>query len=132
MANSEWEILCLLSDTHAALEQVEFGKYAGSDKLFIKAHQSGSILHANSAWERLLGWSQMELSGKNWMLMVHPGDLGQLTSFILLLRSAHLPPPGIEMRMSCKDSHFIRVRWSAARWSRSGVTFALGEVLSDT
>ena len=46
-----------------------------SRELLVDASADGTILEVNSAWSRVLGWTDPEIRGKSFYDLVHPDDL---------------------------------------------------------
>lgn len=83
-----------------------------SQALMCRASLEGAIMEVNSAWSRLLGWSETELIGKDFLELVHPDDLDK-TREQLELGKAGTTPRDFENRYRHKDGSYRSVAWTA-------------------
>ena len=95
------------------LEQTASRMYALTRDLFCTIGFDGCIKSANPAWERALGFSTAELSGRRFLDLVHPDDRPRTTrEFERLLASGELTLD-FENRYQHKDGSHRWLLWSS-------------------
>lgn len=86
--------------------------FSVSVDLFCIVEAAGTFVQVNPAWEKLLGFSAEELTGRPFIDFVHPDDLE-----VTLQAMQHLPENGtvfgLENRYRTKDGSYRWLRWSA-------------------
>ena len=106
-----------------ALENDMWAFFSISDDLFCAAQKDGKFLRVNPAWTRCLGWTEEEMTGRNWIEFLHPDDVERTLAEAeaMLERSAK----GFENRYRHKDGTYRNLWWTAYKWKEQGVTYAV-------
>ena len=74
----------------------------------------GCFHRLNSAWERILGYSQAELLGRPLLELVHPEDLEQATRHFATQLEESVAVAGYANRYRAKDGAYHWLEWNAA------------------
>lgn len=85
----------------------------------------GQLLQVNSAWEKVLGYTQDELKHMSAMDLVHPDDRTSVAERVGLLR-AGAPVPYFEVRSRCKDGSYRWIGWTAAAFAGEDLIYIFG------
>jgi PAS domain S-box-containing protein len=86
--------------------------WSNSQDLLLVVDKQGVLHAANPAWSTILGWRPEELSGRNYLDVIHPDDHD--TSRNALAASSHGPIPSFDIRLLHKDGSHRWIAWVAA------------------
>lgn len=75
----------------------------------------GHFVFVSAAFERIFGYTEIEVIGKPMIDCVHPDDHARTLRTVETLM-AGVPEPRFENRWICKDGRVVHILWSA-RWS---------------
>ncbi|OCR25087.1 histidine kinase [Pseudomonas syringae] len=108
-----------LLDLNETLEQRVTDRTRELDRLWrlsadimLVARIDGLILAVNPAWTRLLGWTEEELLGREFMDLVHPHDVADTRSAIVELANG-ISIPNFINRYQHKDGSWRWLSWTA-------------------
>jgi PAS domain S-box-containing protein len=99
-----------------------------SGDLMLVARFDGQIVAVNPAWEKLLGWSELELPGSSFLDLVHPEDRGYTVQGAEAITRGTVFPV-FENRYRCKDGSYRHIAWSAG--PADGMIVATGRDVTD-
>jgi PAS domain S-box-containing protein len=85
----------------------------------------GHLLQVNSAWEKVLGYTEDELKGVTPAQLVHPQDLPVIQERVQLLKQG-LPVEYFELRCLHKDGTYRWVGWTAAPFPAEKLIYIFG------
>ncbi len=85
----------------------------------------GHLLQVNSAWEKVLGYTEDELKGVTPSELVHPQDLPIILERVQLLKQG-LPVEYFELRCRHKDGTYRWVGWTAAPFPAEKLIYIFG------
>ncbi len=86
--------------------------FAASINLLCITDTSGNFRHLNPAWERLLGYPERDLLGKNVFDLIHPDDLPAMhDAFAILLTQKAVE--NFVNRIRCRDGSYRWIEWQA-------------------
>jgi PAS domain S-box-containing protein len=85
----------------------------------------GHLLQVNSAWEKVLGYSEEELKGSKPDQLVHPQDLGVIVERVQILKKG-LPVEYFEVRCKHKDGTYRWIGWTAAPFPAEKLIYIFG------
>jgi PAS domain S-box-containing protein len=78
-----------------------------SSNFFVQTSNTGQIINASSAVERILGYPQEELLGMLVLDLIHPSDLGDFASILPLSNVTEDPQPEVECRWRTKAGTWV-------------------------
>ena len=90
--------------------------------------QDGYFKQVNPAWERVLGWSKLELLKRPWIEFVHPDDLEASLNASETCREQDLT--GFENRYRHKDGSYRWLSWSYSRY-QNGCQYAIARDITE-
>jgi diguanylate cyclase (GGDEF)-like protein/PAS domain S-box-containing protein len=93
------------------------------DLLCITA-MDGTFQRVNPSFERVLGWTAAELTGRPSLDYVHPHDI-EATRTVIEHLAAGEPTIEFENRYRCKDGTFRHLRWNAYPDAETGLVYAV-------
>lgn len=114
--------------SEAARKQSEMARrklFDLSDDLMLILDQSLTVLWANAAWQRFLGWQPRELIGQPPYKLIHPDDL-DFDPKILERLARGETASGIELRFCDKQGKHHWISWTATPIADEGLTCAVG------
>jgi PAS domain S-box-containing protein len=127
---SAGEDACLLGKERSRLSDlqksgVDLGRFfeLSLDPMCI-ADVEGRFVRVNDEFQRMLGYSAEELTGRPYIELVHPEDHKATDGESEKLRN-HLPVLKFENRYRCKDGSWIRLSWRAASPDENGLIYAV-------
>src|SRR5690348_7221474 len=85
----------------------------------------GHLLQVNSAWEKVLGYTEEELKGVTPERLVHPQDLPMILERVQLLKQG-LPVEYFELRCLHKDGSYRWIGWTAAPFPEEKLIYIFG------
>lgn len=94
------------------------GLFSRGTHLFAAIDGAGDILHANPAWERILGWSPDDLVGRNVRDFVHPDDWAATERTLRGGGEGLGMAVGVENRYRTRTGDWRRLLW-AGHWDGS-------------
>jgi PAS domain S-box-containing protein len=115
-----------LNDTREELSQF-FGL---SLDLLCIAGMDGRFKRVNGAWQRTLGWTAEELTGRPYLDFIHPDDRAS-TSAEAGRQAAGQAAISFENRYRCKDGSYRWLSWNAAPLPSRGLIFAAARDVTD-
>lgn len=77
------------------------------------ADSDGYLLQVNPTWEKVLGYSAVELRARSGIDLVHPEDRAALVQHMQDMRESGAPSE-MEARYQCKDGSYRWLGWTAA------------------
>lgn len=86
---------------------------------------TGQILWANSADQRITGFSAEELCKMSWLEIIHPDDRALVISSLQNVANGVLSP-GTEIRTRCKDGTYKWISWSGVPLLAENKIYAIG------
>ncbi|HYO98359.1 MAG TPA: response regulator [Polyangiaceae bacterium] len=88
------------------------------------ASVEGCFQRVNPAFERVLGYSEHELTTRDYLEFVHPDD-HPATRLIMAELEAGVPTVSFENRYLCRDGSYKWLRWTAAPEPETGLVYAV-------
>ena len=88
------------------------------------ANTEGYFIRVNSAWTKVLGYSQQEMLSRPYLDFVHPEDRS-LTEKTASALSQGKPTIGFENRYRCKDGSYCWLEWSVTPFPQRNVLYAV-------
>ena len=85
----------------------------------------GHLLQVNSAWEKVIGYSEEELKGVTPDSLVHPEDFSMIIERVQLLKKG-LPVEYFEVRCKHKDGSYRWIGWTAAPFPAEKLIYIFG------
>jgi PAS domain S-box-containing protein len=85
----------------------------------------GHLLQVNSAWEKVLGYTEEELKGATPDRLVHPQDLPLIVERVRMLKKG-LPVEYFELRFLHKDGTYRWIGWTAAPFPAEKLIYIFG------
>lgn len=85
----------------------------------------GRLLQVNSAWQRVLGYSEEDLKELTADKLIHPSDLPALIERVQILKNG-LPVEYFEIRCLCKNGSYRWVGWTAAPFPAEKLIYIFG------
>jgi PAS domain S-box-containing protein len=85
----------------------------------------GHLLQVNSAWEKVLGYTEEELKGVQPDKLVHPQDLAVIVERVQILKKG-LPVEYFEVRCKHKDGSYRWIGWTAAPFPAEQLIYIFG------
>lgn len=85
----------------------------------------GHLLQVNSAWQRVMGYSEEELKGITPDKLVHPADLAAMIERVQILKSGQ-PVEYFEIRCRRKDETYRWIGWTAAPFPAEKLIYIFG------
>tara|TARA_R110002049_G_scaffold4601_5_gene31998 strand:- start:10009 stop:11973 length:1965 start_codon:yes stop_codon:yes gene_type:complete len=101
-----------------------------SDDIMLVFDNTPTVLWANSAWERVMGWKPEELIGKVPNVLVHPDDQSRDAEVFASVSRGEVAT-GMERRMRAKDGSYRWYSWTATPILDEGTTCAIGRDIDD-
>ena len=98
-------------DSHCLLEI--------STDMFGGISSDGSFVPLNSAWEDILGFTELELQDQQWWAFVHPEDRQEMRASVEKVETGERGSINFESRFQCKDTSY--------KWLRGRITKAPGK-----
>ncbi|MFO0934645.1 MAG: PAS domain S-box protein [Planctomycetota bacterium] len=86
----------------------------------------GTVVHANPAWERTLGWPPAELHVGGWSHLVHPDDVAASHAAVHALATTDDLLVGFENRYRRRDGSWRWISWSAVTDRDAGRLYCFG------
>jgi PAS domain S-box-containing protein len=93
------------------------------------AGTDGYFRRTNPSFQRVLGWSEEELTNRPFVDIVHPDDVAKTAREIEKL-SEGIPTISFENRFRCKDGSYRLLRWTS--YPQDGVLYAIAHVIDDS
>nr|OBZ99951.1 Diguanylate cyclase (GGDEF) domain protein [Leptospira interrogans serovar Copenhageni/Icterohaemorrhagiae] len=90
----------------------------------------GTVLQVNPAFERLLGWREEELIGRNPFHLLHPEDRESTFQEFKKLNQG-LPVFAFQNRFLCSDGTYKYFSWTASPDLSAGLIYVTGRDISD-
>jgi len=90
----------------------------------------GTFKRVNQAWERVLGWSREELTGRPYLDFVHPEDRVRTTTEASRLATG-TETVHFENRYQCRDGSYRWLAWSATPAGQRRVIYAVARDIID-
>src|SRR5439155_17686672 len=90
----------------------------------------GTFKRVNQAWERVLGWSREELTGRPYLDFVHPEDRVRTTTEASRLATG-TETVHFENRYQCRDGSYRWLAWSATPAGQRRVIYAVARDITD-
>ncbi|EMJ93808.1 diguanylate cyclase (GGDEF) domain protein [Leptospira kirschneri] len=90
----------------------------------------GTVLQVNPAFERLLGWREEELVGRNPFHLLHPEDRESTFQEFKKLNQG-LPVFAFQNRFLCSDGTYKYFSWTASPDLSAGLIYVTGRDISD-
>ena len=79
----------------------------------------------NPAWERVLGWSPDDLTGKDFIDFVHPDDVERtIAENVAEWDDSSATRAGFENRLRCRDGSYRWIEWTSQR--RGSLIYSTG------
>ena len=110
-----------LRELNETLEQQVAERTADRDRLWrssqdmlLIARFDGTIVAANPAWTAILGWSEAELVGANFMELIHPDDLASSQAEAARLAAEGRTNMRFENRYRAKDGKWVWLSWAVS------------------
>ena len=91
------------------------------------ADVNGKILHANSVYTAITGWTVEELKSKSYWELIHPEDFEKVQGAIKTLTAGH-PVFALEYRFLCKEGSYKTFIANVNRDKNSGYLYALSRL----
>lgn len=85
----------------------------------------GRLLQVNSAWQRVVGYSEEELKGLTADKLIHPADMAAVIERVQILKNG-LPVEYFEVRCRRKDGNYRWVGWTAAPFPAEKLIYIFG------
>lgn len=98
--------------------------------LFCIASFEGYFLQVNSAWEKLLGYTQEELKSTQFFDFIHPEDQEKTISELKKIEQGN-NIFNFENRYRCKDGSYRWLLWSSIPIFEEGVTYAVAHDITE-
>lgn len=102
--------------------------FSYSPDLMAIAGTDGFLRRVNDAWPKILGWTNRELSTREWVSLVHPDDDEAVAETLARLHTEEYER--FYCRLQAKARHFIAVEFTATQW-RDGCTNLIGRAIPD-
>ncbi|WP_084596261.1 hybrid sensor histidine kinase/response regulator [Pseudomonas massiliensis] len=83
-----------------------------SPDLLLVARLDGTILNANPAWGRILGWSPNWLAGRKTEEFKHPSELANAAATLAQIAAGGAPPTHYEDRYRHRDGSWRWIAWT--------------------
>ena len=83
-----------------------------SSDVLVFADLQGNIESVNPAWNRIFGWTELELSSRNLLDLSHPEDRASLKATLENVNTSH-SMSSFESRCRCRDGTYRRISWRA-------------------
>lgn len=85
-----------------------------SNELLCRADKQGYFTQVNPAWEKTLGWSQEQMTGRPYVDFVHPDDKPATLAEAQRLFSGDYETVRFENRYECRDGSYRWLAWYAS------------------
>jgi rsbT co-antagonist protein RsbR len=112
-------------DYGAALHDVHRFFFSHALDMLCIAGFDGYFKELNPTWERVLGYTNQELTAKPFLAFVHPDDHEATIAEAQKLAEEGIDTISFENRYCCKDGSYRRLRWSVTPDKATGLLFAL-------
>jgi PAS domain S-box-containing protein len=110
-----------LRELNETLEQQVAERTADRDRLWrssqdmlLIARFDGTIVAVNPAWAAILGWSEAELVGANFMEFIHPDDLAASEAEAASLAAEGRTAMRFENRYRAKNGEWVWLSWAVS------------------
>jgi PAS domain S-box-containing protein len=110
-----------LRELNETLEQQVAERTADRDRLWrssqdmlLIARFDGTIVAVNPAWAAILGWSEAELVGANFMEFIHPDDLAASQAEAASLAAEGRTAMRFENRYRAKNGEWVWLSWAVS------------------
>ncbi|MBM9577013.1 GGDEF domain-containing protein [Leptospira sp. 201903070] len=90
----------------------------------------GTVLQVNPSFERILGWTEQDLLGKNPFDLLHPEDLESTLKEISKLNEG-IPTISFQNRYRCADGKYKHFEWSSFPDLKAGLLYTSGRDITD-
>lgn len=116
--------LCQIVDVDAERRTQELldVTFASSPDLHLLTTLDGTVVRANDAWERVLGWSEAELRERGALSLVHPDDLPEGTAVVR--RATQEQSVTAVNRFRARDGSYRWLQWHGAALHDQGLIVA--------
>jgi len=88
------------------------------------ADERGHFSHVNFLWEKVFGYTDIELCSRPWLHFVHPEDIEKTISIAESMGSS--PVLGFTNRYRKKDGTYQKVKWITTVF-KDGKSYAIAE-----
>jgi len=103
--------------------------------LFLIADEQGKIIKINDYWEKVLGYTEDDLIGKNFLDLIHLEDKERTINEMKLMHDQDRPCERLINRYKCKkitkenqnlllEEGYINLEWYSSKWYH-GKTYAM-------
>ncbi len=93
------------------------------------ANTSGELLKVNAQWEKVLGYTQEELIGREFLELVHPEDISATLAEMGRL-DQHKDSENFQNRYRCKDGGYRWIEWRS-RAPNGDLVYAVARDITD-
>ncbi|AOP34714.1 diguanylate cyclase [Leptospira tipperaryensis] len=90
----------------------------------------GTVLQVNPSFERILGWTEQDLLGKNPFDLLHPEDLESTLKEISKLNQG-VPTISFQNRYRCADGKYKYFEWSSFPDLKAGLLYTSGRDITE-
>ena len=97
--------------------------------LLLIARYDGTITDVNPAWQAMLGWPEMELTGSSFMTLIHPDDLAASAAEAERISAEGRSTSQFENRYRRKDGSWVWLSWAVT--SENGLFHAVARDISE-
>lgn len=105
--------------------------YNYSLDLFSIQRMDGTVISVNPSFERILGWKEEELLGKNPFHLLHPEDQETIVQEFQKLDGG-IPRYSIKNRCRCADGTYKYFAWTGFPDIESGLVYITGRDITET
>ncbi|AKP25442.1 sensor domain-containing diguanylate cyclase [Leptospira interrogans] len=105
--------------------------YNYSLDLFSIQRMDGTVISVNPSFERILGWKEEELLGKNPFHLLHPEDQETIVQEFQKLDGG-IPRYSIKNRCRCADGTYKHFAWTGFPDIESGLVYITGRDITET
>ena len=93
----------------------------------------GTVVRANAAWERALGWTAADLEGRGVLTLLHPDDVPAAREAVAQVRAGRgAATDGLRNRYRGKDGRYRWLEWSGITLPGQGLLMAVARDVSAT
>ncbi|MBM9500443.1 GGDEF domain-containing protein [Leptospira sp. 201903071] len=90
----------------------------------------GTVIQVNPSFERILGWSEKDLLGRNPFHLLHPDDLDSTLKEIEKLNQG-IPTLAFQNRFRCSDGYYKFFAWTCYPDLKEGLLYTSGRDITD-
>ncbi|HSD71976.1 MAG TPA: diguanylate cyclase [Thermoanaerobaculia bacterium] len=101
-----------------------------SAEMLCIAGADGRFRRVNPAFQRILGWTAGELTGRSFSDFIHPDDIEPTAKEIEKLASG-IPAIFFGNRYRCPDDSYRHLGWTAVREPKTGLLFATARTVAE-